>query len=240
MTGRCRRTGRSTACSARCRTAGRSTGLGIDPPVAGGAAGGHVRVAAGGGAGRGGADRLHPAGRPGAAGRRGSRPGRADRHDRCRHQGGARRGAAAHDQGGGRQRAAGPRPHPGAGPAGLARGPEDGAFRAALRAAAGHRRAAGACRRQAGDRPGHDRDRPRQRVRLGRVPVRLPAPGHLDPARPPGQRSRERPHRAVLRVGGLAVLPVRVRLCRAQPGPPRPACRGPAAVVHGRAPGTAR
>jgi transposase InsO family protein len=42
------------------------------------------------------------------------------------------------------------------------------------------------------------------------------------------------------RVGGLAVLPVRVRLCRAQPGPPRPACRGPAAVVHERAAGTAR
>ena len=36
--------------------------------------------------------------------------------------------------------------------------------------------ARGAGRCQAGDRRGHDRDRPRQRVRVGRVPVRMPAP----------------------------------------------------------------
>ena len=38
---------------------------------------------------------------------------------------------------------------------------------------------------------------------------------------------------------GDAVRPVRRRLCRPQSGPPRPPCRGPAAVVAGRAAGAA-
>ena len=54
-------------------------GIGIHPPVAGRPAEGHVRVTGGGGTRRGRADRLHPAGRPGAAGRRGPWPGRDDR-----------------------------------------------------------------------------------------------------------------------------------------------------------------
>ena len=110
---------------------------------------------------------------------------------------------------------------------------------AAARAAAGDRRPAGAGRGPAGDRPGHHRGRPREGVRLGRVPVRLPAPGHHRPARPPGQRDRKGHIERHFGVGGLAVLPVRLRLYRPQPGPPRPPRRGPAAVVAGRAAGAA-
>ena len=37
------------------------------------------------------------------------------------------------------------------------------------------------------------------------LPGGLPASGYQHPARPPGQRRRETPHREVLRLGGLAV-----------------------------------
>jgi hypothetical protein len=69
-----------------------------------------------------------PAGCPRAPGRRGSGPGRADWHDRRRHQGGAGRSAEPDDEIRGRERAAGPCSHSRAGPAGLAGGPEDGAL----------------------------------------------------------------------------------------------------------------
>src|SRR6266567_4417995 len=100
MAGRFPRSGPSAGWPPRHR-------FGIDPPVAGRPPAGNVRVCAGGRAGRAGADRFHPAGRARAAGRRRCWPGRADRHDRRGHPGGARSGAAAHDKVGGRRRAAG-------------------------------------------------------------------------------------------------------------------------------------
>ena len=135
--GPCRRTGRFTGCSARCRTDG--TPRGRHRHAGRWRAGrGNVRVAAGGGAGRGRADRLHPAGRAGAAGRRRPGPGRADRDDRRRPPGWCaaavlRPTTRSVDA----ERAAGPRADARADAAGLDRGPEDGALGAALRAAAG-------------------------------------------------------------------------------------------------------
>ena len=67
--------------------------------------------------------------------------------------------------------------------------------RCRMGAAAGDRRAPGERRRPAGHRPGHHRDRPRGRVRLGRVPVRVPDledNPHLLAACPTGQAGRIR------------------------------------------------
>jgi hypothetical protein len=128
---------------------------------------------------------------PGAAGRRGSRPGRADRHDRRGHQGGARRGAAPVNEGGGRQRPAGPGAHARA-DAGRA-GPKRWRWHSVLpyeRLLDIDARLEHAAARPV-IVPDTHRDRPRQRVRLGRVSGRLPAPGHLCPARPSGQRRGE-------------------------------------------------
>jgi hypothetical protein len=129
-----------------------------------------------------------PTGRAGAAGRRGARPGRADCDDRCRDQDGDRRGAAPVGPVGGRRGAAGPHAHARADAARLGRCAVDGAVGAAVRAAAGHRRADRARRGQARDRAGHHRDRPRVGVRLGELPRGLPASGHFRPARAAGQR----------------------------------------------------
>ena len=69
------------------------------------------------------------------------------------------------------------------------------------------------------------------RVFVSELPVRRAGTWASHPARPPGQRTGESPHRADSRVGGLAVRPVRLRLYRAQPGLPRPPRRGAAVVV---------
>ena len=63
--------------------------------------------------------------------------------------------------------------------------------------------------------------------------------GITHPTGPPGQRSGETAHRAVFQLGRVAVLPVRVRLRRPQPGPAWPSPRRAAVVVDAGAAGTA-
>ena len=185
------------------------------PPGPGGTAAADVLPGLPGGAGRADGDRLHAPGRHGAAGRRGAGSGGADRDDRRGDQDGARRGAAPHDEVGRRERAAGPRAHARADAARMAGEPGDGALGPALRPAAGHRRAAAARRGPAGDRAGHDRHRPRVGVRLGQLPVLVPAPGDQHPAGAPGDRVGQAAHREDVLLAGHAVLPVRRRLPRA-------------------------
>ena len=76
--------------------------------------------------------------------------------------------------------------------AGLVGGAADVGVAAAARAAARHRRADGAGRGPAGDRPGHDRHRPRPGVRLRDLHPRLRTAGDLDAAGPASAPRRTR------------------------------------------------
>ena len=130
-------------------------------------------------------------------------------------------------QGGRRRAAAGPDDGARADAAGLGPGPGDVGVADPLPAAGQHRRPAGAGRGQAGHRPGHGGDRPRQGVLVRGVPAGRRHPRALGPAGPPADRRPTRRHGADLRVDQHAVLPARRRLHRPGRHPPRHRRRRP-------------